>query len=113
MCPPKEDSRRARQQLTVDGGRAAIWSRDGREIFYRFGGSVFAVRVDTARGLSAGKPARLFDGRFVLEFLDYDVAPDGRFLMIKPADEELASPRLNVVLNWVDELTRRVPAGRR
>ncbi|SRR6266542_1716987 len=41
------------------------------------------------------------------------VAPDGRFLMIKPSEEEQASPRLNVVLNWVDELTRRVPTGLR
>ena len=36
----------------------------------------------------------------------YDVAPDGRFLMIKPSEEEQSPPRLNVVLNWVDETPR-------
>ena len=32
--------------------------------------------------------------------------------MIEPSAEEQTSPRLDVVLNWVDELTRRVPAGK-
>jgi hypothetical protein len=41
--------------------------------------------------------------------MDYDVAPDGRFLVIKPSADEVAPARLNVVLNWTDELTRRVP----
>jgi hypothetical protein len=68
--------------------------------------------VDTTHGFSAGKPARLFGGRYVYEYRDSDVAPDGRFLMIKPSAEEQTSPRLDVVLNWVDELTRRVPVGR-
>ena len=43
---------------------------------------------------------------------NYDVAPDGkRFVMV----DELKAPnassalKLNVVLNWVDELKRRVP----
>ena len=41
----------------------------------------------------------------------YDVAPDGRFVMI---DEEVApysDTHLNVVLNWFDELKRRVPTN--
>ena len=52
----------------------------------------------------------LFQGPFVRNVLDYDVAPDGRLLMIRPGVEELAPPDLHVVLNWVDELKRRVPS---
>jgi hypothetical protein len=37
---------------------------------------------------------------------NYDVAPDGRFVMIK---DEAASGRLYVVLNWTEELKRLVP----
>ena len=38
---------------------------------------------------------------------NYDVTPDGeRFVMV--ADES-ASGRLNLVLNWLEELTARVP----
>ena len=70
---------------------------------------MFAVPIDTRRGFSAGKPVMLFQGRFVSNVLDYDVAPDGRFLMMKPGDEEQTPPDLHVVLNWVDELARRVP----
>ncbi len=99
-------------QVTVEGGREPIWSRDGRELFYRSGREMFAVPVDTGRTFSTGKPVRLFEGRFVSEVLDYDVAPDGRFLMIKPSEEEQAPAHLNVVLNWVDELVRRVPSGK-
>jgi hypothetical protein len=54
----------------------------------------------------------LFEGQYESErelFPTFDVAPDGRFLMIKtPA--ELAPRQLNVVLNWFEELERLVPA---
>jgi hypothetical protein len=73
-----------------------------------------AVPVDTTRGFSAGKPRVLFERRYVaggldVMGLDYDFAPDGRFLMLKPSADELAPRGLHVVLNWVDELKRRVP----
>jgi hypothetical protein len=106
------------QQVTVDGGREPKWSRDGRELFFRHGPRMFAVRVDTTHGLNTGTPIAMFEGPYVMDGFDtgafnYDVSPDGRFLMIKPSPEEAAPPRLNVVINWLDELTRRVPAGRR
>jgi len=35
-----------------------------------------------------------------------------RFLMIKPTEQEQAAQtQINVVLNWFEELKRRVPAG--
>jgi eukaryotic-like serine/threonine-protein kinase len=108
----------ARHQVTVDNGREPKWSPNGRELFYRFRTRVFAVPVDTTRGFSAGKPVVLFEGPYVVGGgsvggLDYDVAPDGRFLMIKPTEEEQAPPRLNIVLNWIDEVAHRVPSGAR
>ena len=42
-----------------------------------------------------------------------DIAPDGqRFLMIQPVEPEQPPTQINVVLNWFEELKRRVPAGR-
>ena len=44
----------------------------------------------------------------------YDVAADGRFLMVKFADEAGAStlrPEIKVVLNWERELLERVPVN--
>ncbi len=43
---------------------------------------------------------------------NYDVAPDGRrFVMIKESEQESASVQINVVLNWFEELKRRVPTN--
>jgi predicted ester cyclase len=39
---------------------------------------------------------------------DYDVASDGRFLMIKVVSE--TTPKLVLVENWLDEVERLVPA---
>ena len=39
-------------------------------------------------------------------------SPDGqRFLMLKSSEEQPAPTQINVVLNWFEELKRRVPAG--
>ena len=106
----------SRRQVSVEQGREPRWSRDGRELFFRSRSRMVAVPVDMAHGFAAGKPVILFDGPYFVDQLtglDYDVAPDGRFLMIKPSEEEQAPPRLNVVLNWVEELSRRVPTARR
>ena len=73
-----------------DAGRrvAPLWSRDGRELFYRCGGQLFAVPVSTTHG--SPQASRCVCSRAVTSReswqLDYDVAPDGRFLMIKPSD---------------------------
>ena len=106
----------SRRQVSIEGGREPVWSSDGRELVYRFGTRMMSVPVDTTRGFSAGKPRVLFEGRYVADGLDvmgldYDLAPDGRFIMIKPGTDEQAPRGLHVVLNWVDELKRRVKKG--
>ncbi len=46
----------------------------------------------------------------------YDISPDGQqFLMVKEArqrDDTSALTQLIVVLNWFEELKRRVPGGK-
>jgi serine/threonine-protein kinase len=105
-----------RQQITVDGGREPKWTHDGRELMYRSFGQMFAVPMDMKRGVPTGKPRLLFDasayvsGAADTAGFDYDLAPDGRFLMVKLGAEE-QRPSLHVVLNWADELRRRVRRG--
>jgi len=43
----------------------------------------------------------------------YDVSPDGqRFLMAKDTEQATtATQQINIVLNWFEELKRRVPAA--
>ena len=77
---------------------------------------MMAVEVTAQPGFSAGKPHMLFEGQYLssqfpLTGVAYDVSPDGqRFLMVKQG-EQVITP-INVVENWVEELTRRGPTGR-
>jgi Tol biopolymer transport system component len=102
-----------RSQISTEGGTEPVWSRNGRELFYRSGDKMMAVEIDTRSGFSAGKPKSLFQGLYqptpILD-ANYDVAPDGRrYLMIKPGAEEQAPTQVNVVLNWFEELKRLMP----
>jgi hypothetical protein len=77
---------------------------------------MMAVDIATQPGFAAGKPRMLFGGQYELApvaNVDYAVSPDGqRFLMLKPAEQERAGPtQINVVLNWFEELKRRVPVN--
>ena len=77
---------------------------------------MMAVEVTTQGTFSAGKPKMLFEGPYVptpRSFQDYDVSPDGQhFLMLKPDEMQLSQFELRVVLNWAQEVTRRVPAAK-
>jgi len=72
-----------------------------------------AVDVTATDRMIAGQPRELFRGVYMATAnrLAYDVAADGRFLMIKTPDED--RPReIDVVLNWFQELERLVPANK-
>ena len=66
--------------------------------------------------LTLGEPRVLFEGRFenLPWAANYDVTADGqRFLMIQAAAETAtAVSQIQVVLNWFEELRRRVPAAK-
>jgi hypothetical protein len=75
---------------------------------------MMVVDVETKSGLSVGKPRLLFDaGSYSptpATYPNYDVSPDGRFLMLKPSEQQgQAATQINVVLNWFTELQQRVP----
>jgi eukaryotic-like serine/threonine-protein kinase len=104
-------------QISTDGGTEPVWNPKGGELFYRNGDKMMAVEVATRPTFSAGKPKMLFEGSYLLSrgaVADYDISKDGqRFLMLKSSNQEQgATSPINVVLNWTEELKRRVPAGR-
>ncbi len=70
---------------------------------------MMAVRVEPDPEFRFQPPEELFQGGYFLgNRPNYDVGPDGRFLMIKEEEEE-GSAQINVVLNWFEELKRLVP----
>jgi serine/threonine protein kinase len=75
----------------------ARWRSDGRELFYIGNGKLMAVDIKLGSGTpEIGKPHKLFD----VAGYEFTAFGDGqRFLVIEPA-AEVASPSINVVLNW-------------
>ena len=69
-----------------------------------------AVAVAVAPTLRVDAPRELFRGRFQRGFMrTYDVAPDGRFLMVEVGDTpNPMHTSVRIVLNWFDELERLV-----
>jgi serine/threonine-protein kinase len=102
----------ARWQASTDGGDEPVWSRDGRQLFYRRKDDMVAVAVSGTPEFQAGLPHTLFSGRY-LAFVqrpdtDYDVAPDGRrFLVVKREGTQEAP--LVMIVDWAEELRRRLP----
>ena len=112
-----------RFQLTQNGGSNPLWSRDGRELFYRRGaggaraGTPTLLTVDITLESTprfSDERAMPIEGFAVTGSREYDITPDGeRFIMVFPSDEtesgETARPQINIVLNWFQELKERVP----
>jgi eukaryotic-like serine/threonine-protein kinase len=99
-------------QVSTGGGEEPVWSREGKEIFYRNGTKWMAVDVKTTSEFSATPPRLLFTGPYVnVPGPSYDVGPDGRFVLIEGPPEAPVT-RLNVVLNWFADLRRLVPLAR-
>jgi serine/threonine-protein kinase len=111
-------------QISSEGGTDPIWSRDGKELFYRNGDQMMVVAVSLGGGFQAGKPRLLWEGPYSHGLssscgmpgamsANYDVTSDGRrFLMVKDLDQDAVSTRIVVVLNFAEELKRLTAAGR-
>jgi serine/threonine-protein kinase len=100
-------------QISTESGTEPVWSRDGKELFYRQGDKLMVVDVHTESTFTAGVPRKLFEGHYAASITGsagYDVSPDGtRFVMSESNEPEQASSEINVVLNWLEELKQRVP----
>jgi serine/threonine protein kinase/Tol biopolymer transport system component len=96
--------------ISNDGAAEPRWSRDSRELFYRNGDRMMAVPIGPS---GPGTPHVVFEGRYQTTDTGvggYDVAPDGRFLMIQPAASTAKASRINVVLGWLDDVKSRMPS---
>jgi len=91
-------------QVSTNGAVQPRWSRDGKELFYLEGETLMAVEVSTQGTFTAGAPKRLFaTGNYQNEWSlsKYEAMPDGRFLILQPAEGDDAQPAaIHVVENW-------------
>jgi serine/threonine-protein kinase len=99
-------------RVSSGGGHEPTWSHNGKEIFFTNGTKMMAARVTTLEPSPVVEPPRqMFAGGFTYDTVDlvlrfYDVAPDGRFLVIEPAT--VKTPTLVVAQHWAEELKTRL-----
>jgi len=92
-------------QISTTGGIDPTWSPDGSELYYLDSvGNMMAVPIITTREtFEAGEPVVLFNRRiFGAVGRQYDVAPDGRFLINSLVDD-VANDPITLILNWNPE----------
>ena len=85
----------ARVRVTTAGGTEPRWSADGRELFFRRGTEIHAVRFEHDRQVAS--IVRLFE--LDRPVRSYDVAADGRFLVNVPAAHTRSSAT-TTVYHW-------------
>jgi Tol biopolymer transport system component len=104
----------------VSDGSYPVWSRDGKELVYTQAGlpRFFALSITTRPDFKFSSSVPLSKVLLAQESggvpRDYDIMPDGkRFVGLIPPDQlqsgASAASQIQVVLNWFDDLKRRVP----
>jgi dipeptidyl aminopeptidase/acylaminoacyl peptidase len=108
----------SRTLIPVGTGGSPVFSRDGSELFFFDGSGLSAVSVTYDPTLRIGRPVKFFESASYLWARDgraWDPDPSGeRFLVIRVPDtavpsDAASSEQIDVVLNWFEELRRRVP----
>jgi hypothetical protein len=101
-------------QISRDGAHLSRWRRDGRElVFYAADSKLVAVQTNDGSVLDVGAATPLFEGRLLngptvsTGFRQqFDLAPDGRRLLLNLPVEQAAPPSIVVVLNALAGLKR-------
>ncbi len=99
------------RQVSTNGGSSPRLSAAGDELFYWSDSTLMASQVSatSAGSFASGVPQALFQMFDVADLgtPDYDIAPDGRFL-IKAKNPDAPGTQIHVVTNWLEELKAKV-----
>jgi hypothetical protein len=102
-----------------DPERLARFERDHRDlkpanVKVTPDGDTLAAVLSSTGALSVGDSKRLFEIRAAYgrstQQAGYAVSPDGRRLVVQLLDPRAIPTRIDVVLNWFEELKAKVPA---
>jgi serine/threonine-protein kinase len=111
-----------KSQVSTGGGFCPIWSHDGRRLFFlNPDPRIMVARYSVLAGSFAAEKAQVWSEKALARMggnYAYDLAPDdGRFaVVLDPAVTEEADERprerVTVLLNFFDELRRKLPPGK-
>jgi dipeptidyl aminopeptidase/acylaminoacyl peptidase len=102
-------------KISSERGTEPIWSKDGKQLYYREANRVWAVDIRTGESLSHGKPHLLFERQGLdlgSPVRNWDLWPDGQGFIMVMEEEIKPQPVTEMILiqNWLEELKRLVPA---
>ena len=103
-------------QVSSNGGMFAVWSRNGRELFYRtIDNQIMVVNYRVVGDSFVPDKPRLWSEKRLADtavFQNLDIHPDGkRFIGLFPLEAagQKASSQVTFLLNFFDEVRRRAP----
>jgi Tol biopolymer transport system component len=108
----------AKYQVTTVTSSTPVWSHDGRQLLVASRRDLFSIDVSPVAGFAVGRTKALrADGNIMANngagLRNFDVAADGSMVVLLTESEKSndgqSLERVNVVLNWHDELKRLVP----
>lgn len=99
-------------QVTTDGGAEPVWSADGSRLYFRQGAGIAFVEVDRTTKHRMSSPVHVAEGPYqpgaMTGLPNYDVAPDGRLLLVAQRSSEAQPDRLAVIVHWFADILQRV-----
>ena len=111
-------------EISRNGGAWPVWAPGGGELFYRMNvGSMPAMKALTITlnpvpNFTNDKELLIKGFTPTVFYREFDIMPNGKeFVMVFPVTQAgtaaaPARPRVNIVLNWFEELKARVPVGK-
>jgi len=94
--------------VSSGGGLHPLWSRDGKQVYFRSGQKMQVVDVQTSPDVRLSSPRTLFERRYSfgpnLTVPNYSLSRDGKDLLL--VREESGSGHLSLVFNWLQNVGR-------
>jgi Tol biopolymer transport system component len=110
--PPPASGQAVQWPISSRGGTSPVWSRSGRELLYRSGDQVMAVKYAEKGGLFVVEESRVWAAK--LGGPAFDLALDGKRLAVLTPVDSLETQRAEhdvvFLLNFFDYLRRLVPS---
>ena len=112
--PPPSSGQGGKWQISNNGGGAPRWSRSGHELVYRSGDQLMTVSYSVKGDVFVAEKPRVWISR--LGGTNWDLAPDGKRVAVVIPEASAQAPQqeheIVMLLNFADELRRRVPLGK-
>jgi serine/threonine-protein kinase len=103
-------------QVSNNGGTTARWSRAAHELLYRSGDQVMSVGYSVKGERFLAEKPRVWIARLGASGIGWDLAPDGKRVVALipegPTQAVQQEHAIVMLLNFSDELQRRVPVGK-